>query len=307
MTFSVTILGSNSAAPASKRFPSSQVVNVQDYLFLVDCGEGTQMQLRKYKIKFQRINHIFISHLHGDHYLGLMGLLFTYHLLNREKELHIYAQEALLQIINIQLEAANCRLVYPLVFHKIDAAEHKIILDNEILTVETIPLKHTIPTCGFLFREKKHLRNINIDTLQNEVLEHSDFERIKRGEGFINSKGKVFKNKDITFDPPHPRSYAYCSDTSYYEPVIELIKDIDLLYYETTFKNDLSEIAAEKLHTTSVQAATIAKKADAKKLIIGHFSARYEDDELLAFIDEAATVFPNTELALEGIVFKINN
>ena len=305
MVFSVTILGSNSAAPASNRFPSSQLVNVQDELFLVDCGEGTQMQLRKYKLRFQKINNIFISHLHGDHYLGLMGFLFSLHLLNREKALHVYATKELKFVIDLQLEVSNCRLVYPLIFHEINHKKREIIFEDEKLTVENIQLKHSVPTSGFLFREKPRLRNINMDVLINEKLEHNDFEKIKRGEDYINPDGKIYKNKDITTEPPLPRSYAYCSDTKYDESIVENIKATELLYCEATFKKELSSIALEKQHCTTVDAANMALEGKVKKLIIGHFSARYDDEDLESLAEEARAIFPNTELAREGTVFNL--
>ena len=305
MTFSVTILGSNSAAPATNRFPSSQVVNVQDELFLVDCGEGTQMQLRKYKIRFQKINHIFISHLHGDHYLGLMGLLFTLHLLNREKILHIYGTKELEDLINLNLKVSNCRLVYPLKFHAIDHNAFEIIFEDEKLFVKNIPLKHSVPTSGFLFIEKKRLRNIRNETLYGEKPEHSDYENIKNGLDYINPSGKIYMNKDITIDPPETRSYAYCSDTMYYDKIIENINGTDLLYCETTFRTSMADIAIAKQHCTTIDAANIAKEANVKKLIIGHFSARYEDDELNELLEESRSIFPNTELAVEGTIFNL--
>ena len=305
MTFSVTILGSNSAAPASERFPSAQLINIQDNLFLVDCGEGTQMQLRRYKIKYQRINHVFISHLHGDHYLGLMGLIFTYHLLNRKNELHIHAPVELQNIINLQLKAGDSRLVYPLIFHPIEPESNCVIFENEILSVQSIPLVHRVPVSGFIFREKPRLRNINIDALAGEKPVRADFESIRRGEDFINPDGKVYKNSDITFAPIPLRSYAYCTDTlSVFESWREL-NNIDLLYFETTFKHDLKEVAEEKYHSTTIQAATIAKDANVKKLIIGHFSGRYDNEYLPSFAEEAQTIFPNTFLALEGSTFDV--
>jgi len=298
-------LGSNSAAPATNRYPSSQVVNVSDELSLVDCGEGTQMQMRKYKIKFQKINHIFISHLHGDHYLGLMGLIFTYHLLSRENPLHIYATAELEKLITLQLKVSNCRLVYPLVFHKLNHKSSELLYEDENLTVESIPLKHSIPTSGFLFREKKRLRNINIEALKGENVDYHEFEKIKRGADYINAQGKVFKNEDITFPPPPVRAYAYCSDTEYDENIIRYIRGADLLYFEATFKQDKAEVAKEKQHSTTHDAGNIALKAEVKKLLIGHFSARYEDEELDSLLEEAKSIFPDTELAIEGKTFNV--
>jgi ribonuclease Z len=305
MTFTVTILGSNSAAPATSRYPSSQVINVQDELFLVDCGEGTQMQIRKYKIKFQKINHIFISHLHGDHYLGLMGLIFTYHLLNRENPLHIYANKELEKLITLQLKVSNCRLVYPLVFHKLNEKSSELLYEDEKLTVESIPLKHSIPTSGFLFREKERLRNIKIEALKGENVDYHEFEKIKRGADYINPQGKLYKNEEITFPPPPARAYAYCSDTEYDESIIRYIKGADLLYFEATFKQDKAEVAMEKQHSTTHDAGNIALKAEVKKLLTGHFSARYEDEELGSLLEETRSIFANTELAIEGLTFDV--
>lgn len=305
MSFSVTILGNNSAAPATNRHPSSQVVNVSDDLFLVDCGEGTQMQIRKYKIKFQRINHIFISHLHGDHYLGLMGLMFTYHLLGRDKTLHIYGTKELEELINMQLKLSNCKLVYPFEFHKLNHDKNEVIYEDGKLTVENIPLHHSIPTSGFLFREKKKLRNINIDALKDEKVEFSYFNKIKEGADFINPEGKVYKNDDITFPPLQPRSYAYCSDTIFNKDIIDYIRRVDLLYAEATFKQDKAEIAADKMHLTTADAGELAKQAEVKNLIIGHFSARYEDEELDSLLEETRSIFPNAEKAIEGKTFNV--
>lgn len=305
MVFSVIILGSNSAAPASDRFPTSQLINIHDNLILLDCGEGTQLQLRKYKLKSQRINHIFISHLHGDHYLGLMGLIFTFHLLNRVNELHVFAPSELEQIINLQLKAADCRLVYKLIFHKIEPDTNSIIFENDIFSVQAFPLIHRIPTSGFIFREKLGLRNINIEALSGEHLLHDDFVRIRNGEDYINPSGKVYRNSDITFPPPHPRSYAYCTDTLSEFPSVNYIENVDLLYFETTFKNEMLQTAIDKYHSTTTQAATVAKNNNVKKLIIGHFSGRYDNNELDSFADEARSVFPNTFLATEGSKFEI--
>lgn len=303
MTFSVTILGSNSALPTLTRNPSAQVLNVNERLFLIDCAEGTQLQFLKYKIKFQRINHIFISHLHGDHYFGLMGLLFSYHLLGRENELNIYSSSELEDIINAFIEAADASINYPIKFHSLVPNKSEVILYDDLISVRSFPLKHSIPTWGFVFREKKREKNIRKDFVLKEDIPDIFFNRIKQGEDYINPDGKVYKNSEITYDPPKPRSYAYCSDTRYHEPVIPVIKDVDLLYHEATFMEDMVSIAAQKLHSTAKQAAIIASKANVKQLIIGHFSARYEKlDELL---QEAKNVFDNCKLADDGKVFKV--
>jgi len=303
MTFSITILGSNSAIPTLLRNPSAQLLNVNERLFLIDCAEGTQLQFRKYKIKYQKINHIFISHLHGDHYFGLIGLLFTYHLLGRRNELHIYAAKEIEQIINIQLEASRGRLQFPVIYHPLEPEKSELIIDDNLLTVRSFPLKHRIPTWGFIFKEKKKPRNIKKEIIEQEEIPFASIKKIKLGNNYINPEGKVFKNTDITIAPQPQRSYAYCSDTAYHEQVIPFITGIDMLYHEATFMENMSETATEKYHSTAKQAANIARKAKVKKLLIGHFSARYDDP--ISLLDEAKTVFENCELANDGSVFEI--
>ncbi len=303
MTFKVTILGSNSAIPTIRRNPTAQLVNHNERFFLVDCAEGTQLQLRKYKIKLQRINHIFISHLHGDHFFGLVGLISSMHLLGRKKELHIYGPARLKDILDIQLEASETTLAYPLIFHPLAPESRAVIYEDEKLTVSTIPLKHSIPTCGFLFKEKKGKRRIIKEMAQSLDIPVNDYPKIKNGEDFTDGTGKVYKNEEITGEPYPVRSYAYCSDTAYYEPVVPVIKDADLLYHETTFMQDMADVASAKLHSTTIEAASIAKLANVKKLIIGHFSNRY--DNPMDLVIEARKVFSNTFLADDGKVFEI--
>jgi len=303
MTFKITILGSNSAIPTIKRNPTAQLVNHNERFFLVDCAEGTQIQLRKYRIKLQRINHIFISHLHGDHFFGLVGLISSMHLLGRKKELHIYGPVRLKDVIDIQLEASDTTLAYPMIFHAVAPESNAVIYEDEKLMISTIPLKHSIPTCGFLFREKKGKRRIIKEMVDSLDIPVNDFVEIKNGSDFTDKNGIVYKNEEITNDPYPVRSYSYCSDTAYYEAVIPIIKDVDLLYYETTFMQDMADVAAAKLHATTIEAATIAKKANVKKLIIGHFSNRYDNPNEL--VKEARTVFEETYLADDGKVFEI--
>lgn len=262
-TFSITILGSGAAIPLVNRNPSSQLINIQERLFLVDCAEGTQVQLRKNHIRIQKIKNIFISHLHGDHYYGLIGLITSMHLLGRKEELRIFAHKDLEAIINLHLKASNTELRYPLIFHHIDPEENKIVYEDDIITIESIPLNHNFPTMGFLFREKQSLQNIKKD----------------------------------------PRSYAYCSDTAYHAPIIPIIKNVDLLYHEATFMDDKVNKAIENFHSTAKQAADIALKANAKKLIIGHYSARYKD--LKKILAEAKSIFPDTILADDGKMINI--
>ena len=303
MIFKVTILGSNSAIPTLKRNPTAQLVNHNERLFLVDCAEGTQVQLRKSKIKIQRINHIFISHLHGDHFFGLIGLISSMHLLGRKKELHVFAPPQLEEIINIQFEASQTELIYPLIFHPINPDVNEKIFENDKISVTTIPLNHRIPTCGFLFKEKKFNKKLKKEVINNLNIPISEFVKIKNGADFTDSEGRLYKNEELADPPPSQRSYAYCSDTGYYEPVIPIIKNADLLYHEATFMDDMAAVAAEKYHATTIEAATIATKANVKKLIIGHFSNRYDDTELM--LEEAKSVFKNTEIACDGKVFQV--
>lgn len=274
------------------------MVNHNERLFLIDCAEGTQMQLRKYHIRMQRIQHIFISHLHGDHFFGLIGLISTMHLLGRNKELHIYGPSALQQILQIQLQASQTELVYPLTFHAIDPNEYAVVYEDDKLTISTIPLNHRIPTCGFIFKENPGKRKLRKEAIEKINIPVHEFINIKNGADYTDITGRLFKNEELTQEPNEPRSYAYCSDTSFYEPIIPIVRNVSALYHEATFLHDKAHVAAEKFHTTALQAATIAKIANVGKLIIGHFSTRYDDATLL--LDEAINVFPNTILALDG-------
>jgi len=299
----VTILGSGAAIPLTHRNPSAQVVNVHGKLFLFDCAEGTQVQLRRQHVRLQKIDHIFISHLHGDHYFGLMGLVTTLHLLGREQELHIYAYHQLEEIINMHLNASQTILRYPLVFHAIDPEKNTLILDNKVATVSTIPMKHNFPTCGFLIREKEAKPNIRKEFVKEKELAHEDFKKIKNGEDYTDQDGKLYANADITSPPKPARSYAYCTDTSYDESIVPIVNGVDLLYHEATFMEDRKADAGAKFHATAKQAAAIARLAGAKRLAIGHFSARYMDLEGL--LEEAREVFSETVLAEEGITLTL--
>lgn len=303
MQFSVTILGSNSALPTSNRYPTAQVLNVSERFFLIDCGEGTQMQLRKYKIRFSKINHIFISHLHGDHCFGLIGLISTYGLLGRTQDLHIYAHKDLENVLTPQLNYFGKGMLFKVVFHHIDPNANKVIFEDEKVTVSTIPLKHRIPTCGFLFQEKRpdlHIVRKMIDFYKVPV---KMIPLIKRGADYTLPTGEVVKNHRLTQPPVEPRSYAFCSDTAYNEEIVPIVKNVDLLYHEATFMSDQERLAKKTHHTTAHQAGVIAQKADVKQLIIGHFSTRYYD--LQPLLDECREVFPDTNLALEGLSFSI--
>ncbi len=301
-TFNVTILGSSAATPTSLRHTTAQVLQHHSKRFLLDCAEGTQMLLRRLKVPLMKINNIFISHLHGDHYLGLPGLLFTYHLLGRKKELHVYSPPGLEEIVRLQYEISELKPSFEVVFHTIQQGEEMLYDDNE-LTVYSIPMKHRITTYGFLFKEKEKERNIIKGSIQRFKIPIEAMPNIKRGDDYTTVTGERIPNSELTTAPPHPRSYAFCSDTAYTEDFIEQIKGVDLLYHEATFLNDKAAIAREKMHSTALEAGTLAQKAGVKKLILGHYSARYKD--MKAFKTEARTVFPNAFLAEEGEVFSI--
>jgi ribonuclease Z len=303
MPFKVTILGSNGAAPAYGRMPSSQLIEVKNHYMLIDCGEGTQMQMMRFGLPIHRIDYIFISHLHGDHYLGLMGLLFTLHLNKRTDDLHLYSHRGLDEIITTQLKYSNSSLNYKIIFHTLQPEKREIILETKHLTVETIPLAHKIVCSGFLIREKPKPRRIDKESLPPGLLFHQ-IAALKEGADVTDETGNVlYKNSHLTLSPKKSRSYAYCSDTRYYEAIVDQIQNIDLLYHESTFIQEDESKAIETKHSTAGQAALIAKKANVNKLLIGHFSARYR--ELKPLLDEASAVFPNTSLAVEGETFVI--
>lgn len=298
MSFELQILGSNSAAPAHNRHQTSQLFRLNGHLFLIDCGEGTQMQLSKYKAKAQRINHILISHLHGDHYLGLMGLLSTMHLQNRQKELFIYGPPGLSEILTLQLKYSQTVLNYKIHFKELDTSRNELIYEDELITIETIPLNHRIPCAGFLFREKRKRRRINKNSLPAD-LSLSNIIDLKNGKDIVDESGNILhSNESLTLPPKISRSYAYCSDTKYDERILAQIQGVNLLYHEATFLSDRAVRAKETFHATAKQAATIAKKAGVDKLVIGHYSIRYKD--LRPLLDEAREVFQNTMLGIEG-------
>ena len=303
MSFKVTILGSSGAVPAYGRFPSSQLVEIQNRFFLVDCGEGCQMQLMRYQINFHRIGHIFISHLHGDHYLGLMGLIFTMHLQHRTNDLHIYSHRGLDEIITTQFKYSRSAPGFKIHFHGLEKDEYKIIFEDDALSVETLPLQHHISCSGFIFREKIKPRRIDKTRLP-EGLSIQQLAGLKNGEDVIDETGNIlYRNDALTFDPRHSRSYAYCSDTAFNESIVPLISNVDLLYHEATFGQEEESKAMETLHSTAHHAALIAAKAEVKKLLIGHFSARYK--ELDSLLLEARVTFTNTFLAQEGETFVV--
>jgi ribonuclease Z len=304
LPFAITILGSSGALPALGRFPSSQYVNIDKHHFLVDAGEGTQMQLTKYGISSQRIEAIFISHLHGDHYLGLMGLLFSMHLNKRSSDLHLFAFKGLREIILLQLKYSKSSLSYKIIFHDLEENNPEVIFESDTITISTIPLLHKIPCNGFLFKEKPKPRRINKVKLPAGILlQH--IAALKKGDDVMDESGKIlYENLAYTLPPRLSRSYAYCSDTAYFESIIDQVKGVDILYHEATFTNDDVAKAKETKHSTAREAATIAKKSKVKRLLIGHFSARYHAPEVL--LNEARETFMETYLANEGETFNID-
>ena len=304
MSFSLTVLGSSSALPTSKRFPSAHVLNVHEHFFLIDCGEGTQIQLRKYKIRMSRINHIFLTHMHGDHVFGLPGLFSTFNLLGRKTDLFVYGPAEIQKLIDFYLFHFAHDLLYRIQFVPVKTKKQEIVFENKHLGVETIPLKHRIPTVGYLFREKEKERNIKKDVIEKYNISISNILQIKKGEDFVTEEGKVIPNNELTIPPYKSRSYAYCSDTQFHTRLAERIEGVDLLYHEATFLEKDKRLAKLTLHSTAIQAATIAKMAGVGKLIIGHFSSRYDDAE--GFVAEARNIFKNTEAAEEGKQFEIS-
>ncbi|MFV8226843.1 ribonuclease Z [Christiangramia aquimixticola] len=295
----ITILGCYAATPRSFTNPTAQVLEMGKQLFLIDCGEGTQVQLRRNKIKFSRIKHIFISHLHGDHFYGLVGLVSTFRLLNRENELHIYGPKGIKEIITLQLKLANSWTNFPLVFHELTSKEPEILIDNEHITVSTLPLKHRVYTNGYLFREKEGDRRLIVDEARRLNIDFTLFKSLKKGKDVVSEDGELIPNHLVTEDPPEPLSYAFCSDTVYDPELVPLIANITLLYHESTFLDSEEKLAFPTKHSTAKQAAAIAKAANVQKLLLGHYSTRYDNIEL--FRTEARTIFENVLLADDGM------
>jgi ribonuclease Z len=299
--FRVTILGNGSAVPTQQQNPSAQMLQYGHRRFLIDCGEGTQMQMLKYDISRKNLSHIFISHLHGDHYFGLVGLISTLHLFGREQPLHVYGPELLEAIIRMQLKASDTRLKFPLMFHVLRNTD--VIYEDNVFEISCFPLNHRIATWGFVFREKEKERNLRKDFVRRYAPGVEQMHKVKQGSNFETPNGDVLKNEDITLDPPLPRSYAYCSDTAYDLNIVPFIRSVDLLYHEATFDDTMAEIAAEKYHSTARQAAQIAAEAGVGKLLLGHFSARFSDVDHL--LEEAREVFENTSLSREGETYAV--
>lgn len=301
----LTVLGSSSALPTSNRYPSAHVLNAHERMFLIDCGEGTQMQLRNCKIKFGRINNIFISHLHGDHIFGLYGLLSTFNLMGRGNTLRLYAPENYLPMLNSHLKDFNISLNFEIDFVPLRGNDPFKIYEDKYLTVTSFPLKHRIEAFGFLFREKPVDRNIIKDCITKYSIPTSKIPGIKKGQDFITEEGMVIKNEEITISSPDPLSYAYCSDTKYFARLSSFVRNVDLLYHEATFDKSMSELAKEVQHSTTVDAAKTALKAGVGTLMIGHFSARYK--EINGLVDEARTVFQNTIPAIDGKTYDLRD
>lgn len=299
--FGVTILGNNSALPAHDRHPTSQAVTLNEQIFLIDCGEGTQMQMARFRVRRSKINFVLISHLHGDHYFGLIGLITSLGLLGREQPLHIFSPSGLQEIIELQVKTSDTKLPFELLFHSL--TEEGIIVDEIKFVIECFKVSHRIACFGFLIREKKKPRKIDAEKLKQYDIPAAFYEQLKDGKDYITKAGEVIKNEWVTFESTPPKSYAYCADTAFTESIAEKVKNVTLLYHETTYLKDLEQKAASRFHSTTAQAGRIALLSKAKHLLIGHFSSKYESLDL--FFEETKEVFPNVQLAIEGVTYLI--
>ena len=299
----LTILGCNAATPRKNAQTTAQLLEINGQMVLIDCGEGTQIQLRKLGIKFARIQHIFISHLHGDHFYGLIGLISTFRLLGRTADLHVYGPKGIKEVITLQLKLAKSWTDYNLFFHELEEEVATLILDHEKFTVETLPLDHRVYTNGYLFREKEGKRKINSTAVANYGVDVADMENLKQGKDIQLPNGDWVENQLLTFDPAPPKSYAFCSDTAYKPDLAELVQGVSCLYHEATFLDTHQDLAVKTKHSTAEEAAQIAAKAEVGQLILGHFSSRYPD--LNAFIEQAQRHFQNVHLAEDGKGFVI--
>ncbi|MBQ0769162.1 MAG: ribonuclease Z [Bizionia sp.] len=299
----LNILGCYSATPRTFTNPTSQVLEINNHIFLIDCGEGTQVELRRHKIKFNRIKHVFISHLHGDHFFGLVGLISTFRLLTREADLHIYGPKGLKEIITLQLKLSKSWTNYQLIFHELTSTSSEVIFEDEKVEVHTIPLDHRVYTNGFLFKEKEHERKLDMNAVLNANIDVAYYRKLKQGFDVVNEDGTTITNASVTQTGPPAKSYAFCSDTAYCEAIVPIIKDVSVLYHESTFLEQHAKLAPKTKHSTALEAAKIAKLANAGKLILGHYSTRY--DNLNAFKTEAETCFSPVELADDGKVFDL--
>lgn len=299
----VTILGCYAATPRTFTNPTSQVLEIKNHLFLIDCAEGTQTQLRKNKVKFSKINHIFISHLHGDHFYGLIGLVSTFMLLNRTSDLYIYGPKGIKDVITLQLRLAGSWANYGLFFHELESQKSEVIFDDDKVIVRTIPLKHRIYTNGYLFEEKIGVKKLNLTAVKRYEIETCYYRNIVLGKDAPQPDGTIVENHLLTFDAEKPKKYAFCSDTIYNEAILPLIANVDALYHESTFLESEGQLAEKTMHSTAKQAATIALKANVNQLILGHYSTRYET--ISYFKDEAGQIFPNVTLADDGKTIEI--
>lgn len=305
MSLKLTILGCHSATPRVNSHPTSQYLEINNRHFLIDCGEGTQRQMRQFKVGFTKINHIFISHLHGDHFYGLVGLLSTFGILNREKELHIFGPKGIKEVTLLMLKVSHSHAKYKMIFHELSSKESELIFEDDKVSVRTIPLKHRIYTNGYLFTEKEKPLKLHMDNISNyEEIDRADYLNIKAGKDIHLSTGEIVPNSELTLPPVKPISYAFCSDTVYKPDIIPIIKNTDLLYHEATFLSDRKDLAIKTKHSTAKQAAQIAKEANVKQLVLGHYSGRYKD--VTEFKKEGKEVFKNTEFAEAGKIFYVN-
>lgn len=304
MNFYIRVIGSGAAVPSTMRKLSAQVVNVHDRLYLVDCAEGTQLELMNLGVSMMKFHQIFISHLHGDHFFGLIGLITSMHLMGRKSRLQIFGPPGLKEVLDVTMKHSNTVLSYPYEILELAPKEPEVIFETEQLTVEAFPLVHSVPTMGFLFREKPFSKRLRKVFVKENNIPPDQFEKIKDGADYRDESGRIYKNEEITHPARLSRSYAYCSDTAYDDAIIKNVQGVNVLYHEATFNKDMVDIAHEKLHTTAEEAALTAKKAGARKLIIGHLSARYKTGRSL--LSEARKVFPETYLARDGLKFEVD-
>ena len=297
----VTILGNNSAVPAFNRHPTSQVITLDGFNFLVDCGEGTQIQMMRYKIRRSKISHIFISHLHGDHYFGLVGLINSFGLLNHQQELHVFGPSPLQEIIELQMKVASTTLPFQLYFHTI--SKNSTLIDDLKFEVRCFRTNHRIECYGFSFIEKKKPRKLVIEKVRAAGIPSTFYKRLEEGMDYTSKDDKLIKNDEVTIKAPKGKTYVFCADTKYDESLLSHLQEADMIYHETTYLDNLQERAELRFHSTSKQAAKIAKKGKVKKLLIGHFSSNYP--ELGEFEKEAKEVFENTEIAVEGVTYRV--
>ena len=298
----LTILGCYSATPRTLNNTTSQVLEINNHMFLIDCGEGTQVQLRKHKIKFNRIKHVFISHLHGDHFFGLVGLISTFRLLTREADLHIYGPKGIKEVVTLQMKLSDSWTNYQLIFHELTSSKSELIFEDDKVEVYTIPLEHRIYTNGYLFKEKEGERKLSVKAAENANINKAYYRKLKQGFNVENEDGQLIENESVTKPANALKSYAFCSDTVYKEDIVPIIKNATVLYHESTFLDKHSHLGLKTKHSTAKEAASIAKQANVGTLLLGHYSTRY--DGINAFKEEAQEVFKNVKLSEDGKVFK---